>query len=145
MSESDVDMASWARRHKVCYEIAALIEMDREQRVQVGYTLDFYAHLPVDKPPGAERREAAVKIWERMRDIVQSFAPSSESPFRLKIAAPRFAVYERPQSHMEPEILLSAKVFHADNYFTPISEEERAKLSAFERKLGALGIKRGHW
>lgn len=145
MGESEVDIAGWARLHKVCYEISPLIEMDREQKVQVGYTIDFYAHLPVDKPPGPERRAAAVKIWERLRDIVQSFPPSSESPYRLKITAPRFAVYQRPQSHMEPEIMLSAQVFHAEKYFTPVSEEERAKLSAFERKLATLGIKRGHW
>ncbi|MGH9778568.1 MAG: hypothetical protein ACRD5I_09165 [Candidatus Acidiferrales bacterium] len=145
MGESEAEIAGWARLHKVCYEVAPLIEMDRDQKVQVGYMLDFYAHLPVDKPPGPERREAAVRIWERLRDIVQSFAPSSESQFRLKIAAPRFAVYQRPQSRMEPEIMLSAQVFHADKYFTPVTDDERAKLSLFERKLTSLGIKRGHW
>lgn len=88
MSGSEVDIATWARLHKVCYEVAPLIEMDKDQKVQVGYTLDFYARLPVDKPPGPERREAAVKIWERMREIVQSFAPSTEGPFPAQDCGP---------------------------------------------------------
>jgi hypothetical protein len=46
---------------------------------------------------------------------------------------------------MAPEILLSAQVYHADNYFTAVTEQKRARLSQFERKLTALGIKRGHW
>jgi hypothetical protein len=145
MIESEANIAAWAREHKVCFEVAPLIEMNRDRKVQVGFTLDFYAHLPVGKPPGPERREAAVRIWERLREIVESFAPSRGSPFRLKIAAPRFAVYQRPQSRMEPEIMLSARVFHADKYFTPITDDERAKLSLFERKLTSLGIKRGQW
>ena len=145
MTETETEVTTWARLHKVCYEVAPLIEMDREKKIQVGYTLDFYAHLPSEEPPGPKRREAALKVWERLRDIVQSFAPPSESPWRLKIAAPRFAVYQRPQSHMEPEIMLTAQVFHAENYFTPVTEDERSRLSEFERKLAALGIKRGHW
>lgn len=144
MDETEADIQAWARLHKVCFEVSPLIELDRDKKVHVGYTLEFYAHLP-EKPPGPERRAEATRVWERLRDLVQSSAPSPESKFRLKIAAPRFAIYQRPQSRMEPEILLTAQVFHADNYFTPITDDERSRMSEFERKLTSLGIKRGHW
>ena len=145
MSETETEISQWARRHRVCFETSPLIEMDREKKIQVGYAVEFYAHLPTDEPPGPERREAATRVWERLRELVQSFAPSREGQFRLKIAAPRFAVVHRPQSGMEPEIMLSAQVFHAESYLTPVTEDERARMSQFERKLVALGMKRGHW
>jgi hypothetical protein len=145
MSDTKSEISTWSRTHKICFEVSPLIEMDREKKVHVGYTLEFYAHLPTDEPPGPERREAAAKVWERLREIVQSFAPPSESNFRLRVAAPRFAVVHRPQSGMEPEIMLSAQVYHAESYLSPVTEDERAKMSQFERKLTGLGIKRGHW
>ena len=46
---------------------------------------------------------------------------------------------------MEPEVMLTARIFHAAEYFATVTEQERAALSGLEKRLTAMGLKQGHW
>ncbi len=142
MTKSQEDIAAWARLHRVCYELAPLYEMEGSNQVQVGYTLDLYALLPLDKAWGQARLDEALRIWEGLREIVEFLAPPEETMARAEIAPPRFAAYHRPEAGMAPEIMLSVRFFHADNYFAAVTVEDRAKLPGLVHRLAALGLKR---
>ena len=136
---------TWAKDHKACFEITPLLESRAGQRIQVGYTLELYARLAVEKGPGAERREDSENAWETLRTIALSLAPAKDSDIRVEIEPPRTAAFLRPTNEMEPEVLLAARIFHAGDYFTPVSNEERGRLTNLERRLTAMGLRRGHW
>jgi hypothetical protein len=145
MSTSDADTAAWAREHRACYELQPLVERHGGSKIQVGFTLTLYAALPMEKGPGPERREAGRQIWEKLREVVESLAPPADSRARAEIEPPRTAAFLRPENQMQPEIGLTARVFHGDDYFAPVTGEERNKLAGAEQKLASLGLKRGHW
>jgi hypothetical protein len=144
MSEESDDVA-WARAHRACFRVGPLVELRGKEKVQVGFTLDLYAELPMDKGPGAERREESHRIWERLRAIVQSLAPAEGSGARMEIEPERIAAYIRTENEMRPEIALQARVSHGGDYLTATTAEERDRLSAVERKLVALGLRTGKW
>jgi hypothetical protein len=125
--------------------VEPLVESNKGRRVQVGFIVRFYARQPVQEGPEAERREAAARVWEGLREIAQSFAPSEGSSARLEIEAPRLAAFLRPENEMHPEIALTARVFHGDDYFAEVTGDEREHLSAVTRRLTELGLKQGHW
>ena len=135
----------WARDHRACYDITPLVESRAGQRIQVGYALELYARLPLERAPGPERREASEKTWEELRTIALSLTPAEDRGVRVEIEPRRAAAFLRPTNDMEPEILLTARVFHAGDYFAPVTKEERDKLSGLEDKLTAMGLRRGHW
>ena len=139
------DDVAWARAHQACFEVAPLIEMRGSQKVQVGFTIDLYARLPVEKAPGAERGEEAERIQERLRTMVSSLAPESGGNVRVEIEPTRSAAVLRPENEMAPEVSVRARVFHGDDYFAAVTEDERARMSGVDRKLVALGLRHGHW
>ncbi len=142
---SESDDASWAKAHQACFEIAPLIEMRGAQKIQVGFTIDLYARLPAEEAPGTERVEEAQRIQERLRRMVASLSPASGSNVRVEIEPPRTAAFLRPENEMAPEVSVRARVFHGDDYFAAVTEDERARISTVDRGLAALGLRHGHW
>ena len=142
---TEIDIAAWARTHHACFETTPLIEMRGSERVQVGFTVDCYALLPIDKAPGEERREAGIAMWKQLRTILDAAARQEVGQARLEIEPMRVAAVLRPENEMQPEVNLRARVFHADDYFAPVSPAERDRLSSFEKKLVAVGLRAGHW
>ena len=142
---TESDPAAWAREHRACFQIGALVEMRGSDRIQVGFTLDLYAGLPMDKAPGAARAEESQRLWERLRTIVEGLVPSASPNVRLEIDPWRFAAYLRPENDMAPEVGLRARLFHGADYFSTVTDEERARQPAIERMLSAKGLRAGHW
>ena len=142
---SELDIAAWARTHKACFEMTPLTEMRGPERIQVGYNVDFYALLPMDKAPGDERREAGAEIWRQLRTILEAATRDGEKQARMEIDPQRVGAIMRQQNDLQPEINLRARVFHLDEYFAAVTSEERERLGAFEKKLTALGLKQGRW
>ncbi len=142
---TESDDAAWARAHRACFQVAPLVEMREKQKIQVGFTVDLYAGLPMDKTPGTERTEESRSIWERLRAIVESLTPAEGSGVRVEIEPWRTAAYIRPENEMKPEVGLRARVFHGGDYFTATTVDERTRLSAAERKLVERGLRAGHW
>jgi hypothetical protein len=114
-------------------------------KIQVGFTVDLYAALPVDKEPGASRIEESKRLWERLRTIVESLRPPEGGTARVEIEPLRTAAYLRPENEMEPEIGLRARVFHGDEYFKAPTADERKRMSAVERRLKEMGLRADHW
>ena len=141
---SESDDVAWAKAHQACFEIAPLIEMRGAQKIQVGFTIDLYARLPMEKAAGAEREEETGRVQERLRAMVSSLAPA-DGNVRLEIEPPRAAAFLRPENEMAPETSVRARVFHGDDYFVAVTEDERARVSAVDHKLAALGLRQGHW
>lgn len=145
MSEVGSDVAGWARAHRACFEVAPLVEVVKERRLQVGFTVALYAQLPLEKGPGQERRADAAKVWEGLREIVGALAPAEGGRARLEIEPLRTAAFFRPENEMKPEIGLSARIFHGEDYLAEVTPDERDKLSEAMKRLTDMGLKQGHW
>jgi hypothetical protein len=141
---SEFDIAAWAKANKACFEMTPLTEMRGSERMQVGYNVDLYALAPMDKAPGEERRAAGAEIWDRLKDIVEA-ATREGGAARFEIEPARVGAVMRQQNDLQPEVNLRARVFHADEYFKAVTNEERDRLPAFEKRLTSLGLKHGRW
>lgn len=139
------DVAAWARDHRACFEIAPLLERVKGSRVQVGFTVSLYAQLPLEAAPGAERRTDAGRVLEGLREIVEILVETGSGKGRVEIESPRTAAFFRPENDMQPEIALTARVYHAEGYLTEVTSEERDAFGGAITRLGQMGLKRGHW
>ena len=139
------DDVAWASAHRACYQVLPLVETRKTAKMQIGYIVDLYAALPLDKAAGEERIEETKRIWGRLRTIVESLAPAEGSTVRVEIEPLRTAAYLRKENEMEPEILLRARVFHGDEYFKSPTPEESKRMSAVEGKLKAMGLRADNW
>jgi hypothetical protein len=145
VSELVPSAAAWARDHEACFEVTPLIELAKGQKVQVGVTIALYARLAMEKAPGQERRADASDIWKGLREILETLVPKEGSSVRLEVDAPRLAAFFRPENEMKPEIGLTARLFHGDDYLGEVTADEREKLTVVARRLMELGLKQGHW
>jgi hypothetical protein len=138
---ADPEAAAWARAHGASYEVAALIEMVKKRPVQVGFTVTVYARLPLEATPGPERRAAAWEIQGRLRGMLESLAPPAGSAARMEIEGPRSAVFLTPREGMEPEVAVSARVYHGGDYFAEVALAEEVLVHRAARRLAALGLR----
>lgn len=145
MNSTDAEIAAWAREQQASFEIAPLIEMHGGQKLQVGYEVNLFVELPVGTPPGPERQQAVALLWQRLRDVAERLLPAEASKARLEIAPFRAAARLRPENEMEPEVMLTARLFHASDYFTAVDEAERVAVTVLEKRLTSMGLKQGHW
>jgi hypothetical protein len=143
MSRTDADWVAWTRENRVAYEIAPLLEVQGGERVQSGFSLTFYAAVPMDKAAGQERQEAARVLREELVALAEAAAPPSERASRVQLEPPRTAVL-RPENEFKPEVGLTWQVLHKGEA-RPTSDEDRERIAAFEKRLAALGLKRGRW
>ena len=143
MSRSDADWVAWTREHRVAYELSPLLEMRGGEKVQSGFTLSFYAAVPMDKAAGAERQEAGRKLWEELRALAEHAVPAAERTARVEPDPPRTAVL-RPENEFKPEVVLTWRILKAGEP-APVTPEDRERLAALEKRLAALGLKRGRW
>lgn len=145
MSKTVAEIAAWARLHRACYEVTPLVEMERGQKVQVGFSVSLLAALPTDVPPGPERDARAREVILALRELAQSLAPGEDSQARVELDAPRAAAYLRPENDMQPELSQTFRVFHKEGYFKAVTEAERGGLSRLEAWFAERGLRKGHW
>jgi hypothetical protein len=144
MSKSDAEWAAWAKENKVAFEVGPLVELRGQDRVQVGFTLTLYGALPRDKPAG-ERREAQRLLREELRAFVEAAIVPGESAARTEWADTGMEIVMRPQNELRPEVGVTLRIFHADEYMKSVTAGEREGLSRFEKRLVEKGIRQGHW
>ena len=138
----DSDAAAWAKDHQASFESEPLIEMRGTEKVTVGFTLTLYASLPMEKPPGPERREAGAALGERLRSILESALAEGSGDARVDIEPMRAAAVLRPENEMQPEVALRARVVHPET-FQAVTPGERDKMAAFEREARGQGPQGG--
>ena len=137
------DVAEWAKAHAACFESEPLVEVKGSEKITAGFVLNLYARLPMELPPGQERQAAVTALWERLRGILESTASGQGGEAQLEIE-PMHAAVLRPGNEMRPEITLRARIQHREA-FQALTPAEREAMSAFEKKLVALGLRAGHW
>jgi hypothetical protein len=115
---------------------------DGGDKVQSGFSLSLYAAAPMDKAAGAERQEAGRLLWEDLRALAEAAVPAAERTGRLEQDPPHTALL-RPENEFKPEVGLTWRIVHAD--MTAVTAEDRERLPGLEKRLGALGLKRGRW
>jgi hypothetical protein len=144
MSKSDAEWAAWAKEKKVAYEVGPLVELRGQDRVQVGFTLSLYGALPPDDPAGT-RREASRRLKDEMRAFLEKEITPGEGAARTEWQASGTEIVMRPQNELRPEVGVTLRIFHADEYMKSVTAGEREGLSRFEKRLTEKGIRQGHW
>ena len=141
MAQSDAEWTEWARAHRAAYELAPLVEQQGGERLQVGFTLSLYAEAPAE---GAEGSEACEKLEQEMEALAQDALPTEQRVAETE-PDPERTVVVRPENELKPEVCLSWRIFHKDEYLRPVTDADRESIALFETRLRELGLKRGHW
>jgi hypothetical protein len=139
MSRFMNDTAAWIRARGVRYELGLLVERIRGREVQIGFTISLSARLPLEKPAGLERQAAAAEIRRRLRDIVDSLVLPEGSGAQVEVDAPRAAVVFGP-GRSDPDIILSARIYHRNDYFMEVTLDEETRLRRVTRQLAEWGL-----
>ena len=142
---TETDNEAWAQAHHACFELTPLVEMRGSERIQVGFNVDLYARFPMDKERGDARTHAAVQIWTQLRTLPAAAASGGKGDFRMEVDQMRPGAIMRQENKLEPEVNLRGRVFHAEHYFSAVTEEERARLPSFEERLRTLGLRVKTW
>jgi hypothetical protein len=135
---------AWAERHRAAWELAPLEEMHRGQKMQVGFDLQLYARIPAGAP-GPDQDAAVMAIWDRLREIADSLVLEEPAGDRLEVEAFDLARRLRPETNFEAEVLLTARIVHAADYFEPVSADDRKHLQPLEERLRELGLRHRSW
>jgi hypothetical protein len=141
---SETEWVAWAREHRVAFEVAPLLEVKGDAKVQIGFTLSLWAAAPSDRPPGPEQEGAVRKLWEELRALAETAVPVAERTAAAEIEPPHTAVL-RPENDCKPEVGLTWRLFHRDDYLAPVTGADRDRLAVVEKRLMALGLKQGRW
>jgi hypothetical protein len=144
MTKTEAEWAAWAKERKVSFQATPLVELQGHDRIQVGFNLTLYAAVP-PAPAGEERREAARKVKEEMREFLEQAVATHESVARTEVQPSGMELVLRPENELRPEVSTTLRIFHADEYLKSVTNEEREGLSRFEKRLTAMGLRQGHW
>jgi hypothetical protein len=144
MSKSEAEWAAWAKENKVAFQATPLVELRGHERVQVGFNLTLYGAIP-PKPAGDERRDAARKVKEELREFLEQAVANQETVARTEFQPSGMELVMRPENQLRPEVGVTLRIFHADEYMKSVTAEEKEGLSRFEKRLVALGLRQGHW
>lgn len=144
MGLTDAEWTDWARAHRVSYEIAPLVEMRGGDKLQVGFTVSLYAEAPQELAPGAEDSAASEKLKQELARCAADALANEERVARTE-PDPEGGVMLRPENELKPEVCLSWRIFHKDEYLKPVTDADRESLALCEKRLRELGLKRGHW
>jgi len=140
-----VETRRWAERNRAAWELSPLVEMHKEKPVQVGYTLSLYARVPSEIPPSAERREAVLATWDRLRGIADALVEQEPEGTDIEVEAYDAEERFRRENGFRPEVTLYARIVHEDDYFEPVAAGERKSLRPLEERLKEIGLRRDHW
>jgi hypothetical protein len=143
MSRSNAEWSEWARKRRVSFEIQPLTELRGSEKLQVGFALSLYAEAPMDKAPGTERRAAGEALKQELLAFVEEAFPAAQNA-KTELDPPRTAVL-RPENELKPEISLTWRIFHKDEYLKAVTAADREGMSGVEKRLTERGLKRGHW
>ena len=94
----------------------------------------------MDIPPGEERRQASAALWERLRSVLDQALEGQSGDVQVEVDRPRTAAVLRPENEMQPEVALRARIRHKEA-FQAVTADERQRMSAFEKKISALGLR----
>ncbi len=145
MAVDPVEIQDWARQNKAAWEVAPLVEMHRGERTQVGFELSLYARLPPEVQASGEEEAAVEALWDRLREIAESLLSIAGDGARIDVDPFEAAGRLRPETNFAPEVLLTARLLHASDYFAPVADVDRERMKPLEARLTALGLRQRSW
>lgn len=145
MAVDPAETQDWARLNKVAWEVAPLVEMHKGERMQVGFELSLYARLPPEALASSAEETALEGLWDRLQEIAESLLPIVGSGSRIEVDPFEAAGRLRPETNFAQEVLLTARLFHASDYFAPVADADRDRMKPLEARLAALGLRQRSW
>jgi hypothetical protein len=140
----DARTRKWAKQAKASWEMAPLVEMNRGERVQVGFELELYARIPPEAAAAADEPTIDA-LWNSLREIAESLPACLGDDARIELEPFEPAGRLRPETGFAPEVLLKARLIHATDYFAPVDDAERRGAKQLEDRLSALGLRQRSW
>lgn len=148
MTEAET-LQQWVTEHKVCWELSPLVELDQHPRepstrVQVGFELQLFArHTGGVKPsPGCPE---CVTLYDKLRAIALFAVPKEQRPSRYELSPFDSSFHLRPESEWVPEVQLTIRIIHRDDYFKTIDDCEKRCSEEIQGQLQTLGAQRKAW
>ena len=96
-------------------------------------------------PPSAERREAVIATWDRLREIADSLVAHEPEGTDIEVGPYDAEERYRRENGFRPEVSLQARIVHEKDYFDAVDADDRGRLRPIERRLRELGLRPGHW
>jgi hypothetical protein len=142
MTRTEAEWAVWAREHRACFQVEALIELVKGERVQVGFSLALYVAAPMENAPGQERTEAIRKLWDELKLLAEDVAPEEQRTARVQVEQSARAVL-RPENEFKPEVGLTFHVFPRGSALAAVTADDRERVARVEKRLLSFGVKQG--
>jgi hypothetical protein len=142
MSRSEAEWGAWAREHRACFQNAPLIEVVKGERVQVGFSLTLYVAAPLEDAPGPQRGAAIGKLWDELKALAEDVAPLEERTAKVQLEQAARVVL-RQENEFKPEVGLTFHLFPRGASPAGVSNVDRDRMTALEKRLVAFGVKSG--
>jgi hypothetical protein len=142
MSRTEAEWVAWARGHRAAFQSTPLIEVVKGERVQVGFSLTVYVAAPMEDAPGPQRTEAVRGLWAELVDLAEAIAPEEQRTARVQVEQAARVVL-RPENEFKPEVFLTFNLFPRGGGLAAVTPEDRARMTALEKRLTAFGVKQG--
>jgi hypothetical protein len=143
MDKNEKDWAAWARENRVAFDVDPLLELVEGERRQVGFALKLFCAVPRADATGTHREQG-----DALRDELSVFLAAA-FPVDERVARterePGRTVVARAENGLQPEIGVTFRIFHGDEYLKTVTNEDRQGLTRVEKRLVELGLRRGHW
>jgi uncharacterized protein YecE (DUF72 family) len=142
---AEAEWQEWAGVHKACWEVQPLIELHEGRRMQVGFEFNIFAQFPRSVTTPETRTAAFPQLIAKLQELAQRVFPAEAAVARFEVQPIETAVRLRSESEFEPEVQLTVRVFHRQEYFQAVSDGDRKRLAPLEERLKALGLKAKAW
>ena len=128
---------------KVCWAVYPEWGPDqRWQQQKVGFDLELvgtHFHPKHTPSPGCDECR---KVYDALRRIADWILPKEERTSRYLIDAFEGKIAMTPRHGFRPDVTLTIRIVHRDEYRQPTDECENTCLVEMERNLTALGARR---
>ena len=142
---NEAEWTDWSRIHKACWEVSPLVEQHDGRRIQVGFEFNIFAQFPATVTNSDERQAEFPKLRAQLEELAAAVFPAEGPVARFEIAPIETAVRLRAEAEFAPEMLLTVRVFHKQEYFQAVDASDRHKLAPLEDRLKAHGLKARSW
>lgn len=142
---TEAEWRDWSRTHRACWEVDPLVELADGRKVQVGFAFNIFAQFPPSVTSSDERQQEFPKLRAKLEELAAAVFPAEGAVARFEIAPIETAVRLRSEAEFAPEMLVTVRVFHKQEYFQPVGQGDRQRLAPLEERLKAHGLKAKAW
>lgn len=138
-------LREWINEHSVCWECSPMVEMYEGQRAQVGFELNLFGRHPTRGISASGGFSEGQAVYRKLREIALFALPNEVRPSRYEIDPYHASIYFRPENGLTPEVQLTIRVLHRQQYFDPIDACESRCANEITARLCALGAQKSVW